>query len=234
MSHDNFHAWLRSKFGSRVPHAAEFFDIPESLETVITAFFSRLAALDVDGRCHVLRVWIDGKLRIAVDGGLDTLDDLIHDTEEAAAKILKAQLFPLHPDADWYEQLVDRYGDAVPPITRLRIRSGLQQIVAEMLEFLADHGLLEAVEILSMTTRSAAFVVIDARDRPGIGEDDRIALDFLLEKTRERLTEVCEHCGRGGALIAKTGLEARLVHPEAVLGDRLLCLECHEVWRSHD
>lgn len=142
--------------------------------------------------------------------------------------------FPLRPDLDWYEHLVARYGDAVPPITRLRIRRGLQQIVSDMYEFLSLHGLLEAVDIFGIETRSAAWAIIDARYRPNICEDDRISLDYELEKIQERLSESCEHCGRGGAIIAKTGLEARLADPDAELGDRLLCHECYEGWRSHD
>lgn len=142
--------------------------------------------------------------------------------------------FPLMPDSDWHEDMILRYGGHVPPITRLQVRRGLQGVVAEMFEFLADHGLLDAVDIFGIRTRNAAFVVIDARDKPGISEDDRIALDFEFERTRERLSEVCEHCGRAGAIFAKTGLEVRLEDPDVELGNRLLCLECYESWRSRD
>lgn len=142
--------------------------------------------------------------------------------------------FPLMPDSEWHETMAARFGDAMPPITRFRIRRGLQQIVGEMFAFLSDHGLLDAVDIFGIRTRNTAFVVIDARDKPGIGEDDRVALDFLFEQTQQRLREACEHCGRGGAVIAKTGLEARLDDPEIELGNRLLCLECYAGWRTHD
>jgi hypothetical protein len=130
--------------------------------------------------------------------------------------------------------MVARYGDAVPPITRLQIRRGLQQIVGEMFEFLSLHGLLDAVDIFGITTRSAAFVIIDARSRPGISEGHRLALNFEIEKTQERLSEVCEHCGRAGEIIAKTGLEARLADPEIELGDRFLCRECYHDWSRRD
>lgn len=135
--------------------------------------------------------------------------------------------FPLMPDSDWHEDMIARYGDP-----RLKIRRGLQQIVAEMFEFLSLHGLLDAVDIFGIRTRNTAFVVIDARDKPGTGEDDRIALDFLFEQTQRRLSEVCEHCGRAGAIFAKTGLEVRLEDPDVELGDRLLCQECYVSWRS--
>lgn len=142
--------------------------------------------------------------------------------------------FPLMPDSEWHETMVARFGDHVPPITRLKIRRGLQQIVAEMFEFLSLHGLLDAVDIFGIRTRNAAYAVIDSRDRPSISEDDRIALNLLFSKTQKLLSSVCEHCGRTGAIILKVGLEARLADPEIELGDRLLCQECYESWRSHD
>ncbi|MCA1403075.1 hypothetical protein I6F26_00455 [Ensifer sp. IC3342] len=234
MTQDEFHAQLRKQFGVRVPCSAEFIDIPANLEQVVADFFERLSVLDPNATLRVLRIWIDSKLRIAVDGGLAGLDDVIHDAEDAAHKILEAARFPLHPDSDWHEAMVARYGHAVPSLNRLGFRRGLQTIVAEMYEFLFFHGLLDAVGILGIVTRSAAFVVIDARYKPGIYEDDRISLDFEFEKTQERLSESCEHCGRGGAIIAKAGLESRLADPDVEFGDRLLCMECYESWRFHD
>ncbi|MDK1376830.1 MULTISPECIES: hypothetical protein [unclassified Sinorhizobium] len=234
MMQDEFHAQLREQFGVRVPSAAESIDIPANLEQVVADFFERLSVLDPNATLRVLRIWIDGKLRVAVDVGLAGLDDVIHDAEDAADKVLKGARFPLHPDSDWHEAMVARYGDAVPSVDQLGFRRGLQTIVTEMYEFLSLHGLLDAVDILGIETRSAAFVVIDARYKPGIYEDDRISLDFAFEKTQERLSECCEHCGRGGAIIAKAGLEARLAGPDVEFGDRLLCMECYESWRFHD
>lgn len=142
--------------------------------------------------------------------------------------------FPLMPDSDWHEAMIARYGDAMPPITRLHIRRGLQQLVADLFEFLSSHGLLDEVDIFGIRTRSAAYVVIDWRDRPSISDADRDILDSEIEKTRERLSEVCEHCGRGGEIVLKIGLEAQLADPEVELGDRLLCSECYADWRSRD
>ena len=140
--------------------------------------------------------------------------------------------FPLRPDPDWYAALVARFGDAVPAVEHVRVRRGLQQIVSDMYAQLSDLDLLRHVDIYGIETRTAAWVILDARYRDGIYEDDRIALDFALEKAQERLSEVCEHCGRGGALILKIGEEARLADPSVELGDRLLCEECYESWSA--
>jgi hypothetical protein len=138
--------------------------------------------------------------------------------------------FPLRPDDDWYAEMRSSYGSAVPDIERLQIRRGLQNAVAEMFAQLSDLDLLRHVDIRSIKTRNAAFVVIDTDYRAGIFEDDRIALDLLFEKHAEALRTACEHCGRRGSIIAKSGLEALLDDPTAVLGDRLLCTECYQDW----
>lgn len=138
--------------------------------------------------------------------------------------------FPLRPDAVWYDAMRDRYGNTVPDIEDLRIRRCLQIHVEAMYAQLYDLVLLRHVDIVSIVTRNAGFVVVDARYHAGIYEDDRIALDFALEAHSARLNESCEHCGRRGEIVAKTGLEALLDDPDAELGDRLLCSECYESW----
>ncbi|MDK4723107.1 hypothetical protein PH552_27515 [Rhizobium sp. CNPSo 3968] len=144
------------------------------------------------------------------------------------------ETFPLRPDADWYSDLVDRFGDAVPPLERLQFRRGLQPIVYDLFTQLNDLRALPHVDIMSIETRNAGFAVIDARNKPELVGVERDAADFALEGARARLIEACEHCGRYGEIIAKTGLEALLVDPEAILGDRFLCRECYESWRVHD
>ncbi len=138
--------------------------------------------------------------------------------------------FPLRPDAVWYDSMRARYGDAVPDIERLQIRRGLQVHVGDMYEKLHALGLIDKVDIRSVVARNATFVVIDFRERDGIYEDDRIALDFLFHGTTGDLSESCEHCGRPGSVIAKAGLEALLDDPDAAIGDRFLCVECYESW----
>jgi hypothetical protein len=145
-----------------------------------------------------------------------------------------SESFPLSPDSDWYDALVARYGDAVPAIENLRIRSGLQVHVAHLFEQLKDLGLLRHVDILSVVTRNAGFVVIDARYVDSLSEVEIAALDFALEGTRAYFAESCEHCGKLGEIIAKAGLEALLDDPDAVIGDRLLCHECYKSWCHRD
>lgn len=145
---------------------------------------------------------------------------------------MSKDLFPLRPDDTWYSALRARYSSGVPDIEHLRIRRGLQNSVADMYAQLSDLDLLRHVDIRSIKTRNAGFVVIGTDYRAGIYEDDRIALDLLFEKHAEALRTACEHCGRPGSIIAKSGLEALLDHPTAVLGDRLLCTECYQDW-SH-
>ncbi|WP_142627987.1 hypothetical protein [Rhizobium sp. P007] len=142
--------------------------------------------------------------------------------------------FPLRPDADWYDAMIARYADALPAVDHLQIRRGLHAHVAHLFEQLHDLGLLYAVDIKSIVTRNAGFIVIDARYADGLSDSDRAALDFALDGIRGDLTEACEHCGKPGEIIAKTGLEACLADPDVELGDRLLCMECYESWRSHD
>ena len=141
---------------------------------------------------------------------------------------------PLRPDDIWYDAVRARYGNAVPDIEHMQFRRGLQGHVGDMFEKLHALGLIDKVDILSVVTRNAAFVVIDARYRADLFEDDRIALDFLFQGTTGDLSEACEHCGRPGSVIAKTGLEALLDDPDAALGDRFLCAECYESWSRHD
>lgn len=143
-------------------------------------------------------------------------------------------LFPLRPDDIWYSAMRDRYGSAVPEIDHIQIRRGLQIHVGDMFAQLYDLDLLRHVNILSIVTRNAGFVVIDARYHAGIFEDDRIALDFALEHHGERLNTACEHCGMPGEIIAKTGMEALLDDPDTPLGDRFLCAECYESWSGRD
>lgn len=142
--------------------------------------------------------------------------------------------FPLRPDEYWYSEIVARYGEAVPDIDRLQIRRGLQSIVGDMYAQLYDFDLLRHVDIVSIVARNAGFVVVDARYHAGLYEDDRIALDFLLERHGERFNSSCEHCGQPGEIVAKAGMEVLLDDPDADLGDRLLCAECYEDWSHHD
>jgi hypothetical protein len=140
--------------------------------------------------------------------------------------------FPLQPDPDWYERIVERFGDAVPPIKHLRIRRGIQSAVGEMFGELEQRGLLPVVDIFGIETRTAAWAIVDARYHRNVTEGDRKALDAVLEGAQERLTTACEHCGRRGEIVAKTGLEALLDDPDAFLGDRFICVECYEKWRA--
>lgn len=82
---DTFHSILRKQFGSRVPFAPEFIEVPAAIEPAITEFFASLVRLDPAGALRVQRIWIDGgQLRIAVDGCAHGLDDIILQAEEAA------------------------------------------------------------------------------------------------------------------------------------------------------
>lgn len=138
--------------------------------------------------------------------------------------------YPLRPDDACFEAMRARHGDAVPDLMHLRFRRGLQNAVAEMYAQLSDLDLLRHVDIRSITTRNAGFVVIDTDYKQGIYEDDRISLDLVFEKHAEAMRTACEHCGKTGFIIAKSGLEALLDDPSAVLGDRLLCTECYQNW----
>ena len=143
-----------------------------------------------------------------------------------------SETFSLRPDVDWYERLVSRYGDAVPPLEHLQIRRGLQTIVEDLFEKLDDADRFRACRIHGIETRAAAFAIIDARFTESATDADKRMCKRVLERIQERLSESCEHCGNLGEIVAKTGLEALLDDPEAILGDRLLCRECYESWRS--
>ncbi|KQV41938.1 hypothetical protein [Rhizobium sp. Root1204] len=142
--------------------------------------------------------------------------------------------FPLRPDDIWYAAMRGRYGDAVPDIDALQFRCGLQVHVGDMFEKLHALGLIDNVNILSVVTRNAGFVVIDARLADCLPEIDRAALEFALAGVRGDLSESCEHCGRPGEIVAKTGMEALLDDPDAALGDRFLCAECYNDWSHRD
>jgi len=142
--------------------------------------------------------------------------------------------FSLRPDAVWYDAMRDRYGAAVPEIESLQIRRGLQIHVGDMYAQLFDLDLLRHVDIVSVVTRNAGFVVVDARYHAGLYDDERIALDFALDRYNERLNAACEHCGMPGDIVAKTGMEALLDDQDAELGDRLLCAECYDSWSGRD
>ncbi|OCW56253.1 hypothetical protein [Hoeflea olei] len=227
-----FHTSLRQRFGARVPFPPEYIDIPTEIEPVIIEFFERLAAFDSDLR--VQRIWLDdSKLRIVVAGSSQGLDDIIADAEEAAADLLRDR-FPLRPDDIWYAAMRGRYGDAVPDVEHLQFRRGLQTAVGDMYAQLHDLGLIDKVDIRSVVTRNAGFVVVDARIADCLPDIDRAAIEFVLEGARGDLVESCEHCGRPGEIVSKVGLEALLDDPDAALGDRLLCSGCYEKWSRHE
>jgi len=123
--------------------------------------------------------------------------------------------FPLRPDENWYRDLVDRFGAAVPAVEHLQFRRGLQPVVFDLFTQLADLGVLPHIDIMSIETRWAGFAVIDARYKPELVGVARDAADFALGCARERLIEACEHCGRYGAIVA---------------GDRFLCAPCKASW----
>ncbi|RVP47342.1 hypothetical protein [Sinorhizobium medicae] len=140
--------------------------------------------------------------------------------------------FPLRPDRDWYDALRARYGDAIPAIEYLQIRRGLQSIVEDLFEKLDIADRFNVCRVYGIATRNAGFTVVDARYSETATEADKRMCNRVIERVQERLVESCEHCGRTGETIAKVGLEARLQDPDIVLGDRLLCAECYESWRS--
>lgn len=142
--------------------------------------------------------------------------------------------FPLRPDIDWYLSTADRYGDAVPPLEHLQIRRGLQVIVDDLFHDLDLADQFHVCRVYGVTTRYAGFVVIDIRYSDNDTEADRRMCNRIVERAQERLCEACEHCGKPGEIIAKTGLEALLDDPDAVLGDRFLCTECQQNWSADD
>ncbi len=142
--------------------------------------------------------------------------------------------FPLRPDAVWYDAMVARYGDAVPAIEHLQFRRGLQRHVADLFDALDQADRFFICRILSIVTRNGGFVIIDARIADAATEAYRSRCNVVFDNSRERLSESCEHCGRAGEIIAKTGLEALLDDPDAALGDRFLCTECYDDWSRHD
>jgi hypothetical protein len=141
--------------------------------------------------------------------------------------------FPLRPDDIWYDAMRAIYGDAVPDVEHMQIRRGLQSVVGDMFAQLRDLDLVHHVDIRSVVTRNAGFVVIDARGHFGLPYGEYGAVDALISETQTRLSESCEHCGKPGEIVAKVGLEALLGDPDAALGDRFLCAECYEDWSRH-
>lgn len=137
---------------------------------------------------------------------------------------------PLRPDITWYHHFVARYGDAVPPIEHLQIRRGLQTIVDDLFHDLDIADRRRACRLHGITTRYAGFVVIDIRYSDHATDADWRMCNRIVERAQERLCEACEHCGRPGEIIAKTGLKALLEDPDAALGDRFLCTECYQNW----
>ncbi|KQS74304.1 hypothetical protein ASG25_21140 [Rhizobium sp. Leaf384] len=140
--------------------------------------------------------------------------------------------YPLRPDSDWYDALVAAYGEEVPAIARMRFRRGLQSHVDAMDAQLKDLGLLPHVDILSITSRGAGYVVIYAKYQSGIYEDDRIALDFCFERHAKALREACEHCGTTAEIVVKIGMEALLANPSIDIGDRCLCSPCADAFQK--
>ncbi|NKJ72671.1 hypothetical protein GFL38_10385 [Rhizobium leguminosarum bv. viciae] len=141
---------------------------------------------------------------------------------------------PLRPDAVWYDSMHQRYGAAVPDIEHLQIRRGLQSIVEDLFEKLADADRFRSCRMHGIATRNAGFVVIDARFSATATEADKRMCNRVLERIQERLSESCEHCGKPGEIVLKIGMEARLADPDIELGDRLLCAECYESWSGRD
>lgn len=138
--------------------------------------------------------------------------------------------FPLRPDDTWYAEMRSRYGDFVPDVERIQIRRGLQSILHDLFELLHDADRFNACRIQGVVTRNAGFSIIDARLSDTATEADKRMCGRILDRIGARLNEACEHCGKPGSIIAKSGLEALLDDPDAVLGDRLLCTECYQDW----
>lgn len=135
-----------------------------------------------------------------------------------------SESFALHPDRVWYDDMVARYGDAVPPLEHMQFRRGLQSIVEDLLEKLADADRFRACRIHGIETRSAGFNTIDARFSKAATEADKRMCNRILERIQERLCEACEHCGREATvLVDKRGDPIRL-----------LCRECYDDWRDDD
>lgn len=145
-----------------------------------------------------------------------------------------SESFPLRPGGDWYDTMVARYGDAMPPLEHLQIRRGLQSIVEDLFEKLADADRFRSCRVHGIDARNAGFLVIDARFSATATEADKRMCNRVLERIQERLSESCEHCGKPGEIVLKIGMEARLADPDIELGDRLLCAECYESWSGRD
>lgn len=135
-----------------------------------------------------------------------------------------SESFPLHPDADWYDRLVARYGDAVPPIEHLQFRRGLQPIVEDLFEKLADADRFHACSVHGIETLSAGLNTIDARFAAAATEADKRMCNRILERIQERLADTCEHCGREAEVLVDN------VRGEPL---RLLCRECYD-WSGRD
>jgi hypothetical protein len=132
--------------------------------------------------------------------------------------------FPLHPDVDWYEHLVARHSDAVPPLEHLQIRRGLQRVAEDLFHDLDIADRFHACRVLGIVTHAPGLVVIDARFSATTTRSDKHMCNRVLERIQERLCEACEHCGRAATvLVDKRGDPIRL-----------LCRECYDGWRDDD
>jgi hypothetical protein len=136
-------------------------------------------------------------------------------------------LYPLWPDARWYADILARHPDIVPEIERLRIRRGLQTLIADLIDEIALADRFKVCRLASVTTRNAGFVKGEVAFADNATEADRRMIDLVVRRYEAALSSHCEHCGSNANLaILKLGIEALLDNPSAELGDRLLCGEC--------
>ncbi|AVA21958.1 hypothetical protein [Rhizobium sp. NXC24] len=132
--------------------------------------------------------------------------------------------FPLHPDRAWYDFMVARYGDAVPPFEHLQFRRGLHTIVGDLFHDLDIADRFHAYSVHGINTLAPGVVVIDARFSSAATRADKHMCNRILERIQERLCEACEHCGREASVLVDKGDDPI----------RLLCRECYESWRDDD
>lgn len=103
--------------------------------------------------------------------------------------------FPFRPEPDWYADLVRVYGDQVPSLDKLVFRFGLQRHVRSLLDDMADLGFFAKATIKSIITTAAGRVDIDINYSADATEADQRLTRMLVDRYRERLSSVCEHCG---------------------------------------